>query len=143
MYQGAQQWKEMPPHQSCWEIFLEKTACRWFNFKKESLQQGICQPRIDLYKGHGNKFSCELAEVLIRTGIAPNFIQIGFGNSSSWRKCWGQSKVNKKKRLTTVHPSSSFDGDLVVCQVLFSGSGHSSLIAPQIADKRSTISMWF
>ena len=109
----------------------------------------------------------ELAEELIKTGIAPNLVQVEPGvwegdvdTSRIWAhdetpqfinyRQGGNSQVpvfgasgedcqrliKENRDCVTVHPFSSFDGDMAMCQVLFSGSGHSSHMVPQNAADR-------
>ena len=45
-------------------------------------------------------------------------------------------KLTKENRdCVTVLPFATFSGELSICQVIFSGSGHTSHMAPEIADK--------
>lgn len=45
--------------------------------------------------------------------------------------------IRENRDCTTVPLFSMFDGDLTLCQIFFSDSGHSSHMALQTADKRT------
>ena len=105
----------------------------------------------------------ELAEELISSGIATNLVKIEPGvweGTIDTSRIWAHDEtpqfVNYSKRnskanvlagvgdecqeltkenrdCVTVQPFSSFDGDLAMCQVLFSGAGHTSHMAPELA----------